>query len=77
MAKEAAISVDGKVLDVIKDEYKVELEVEVPEGELRPIVTAHVSGKMRMNMIRILPGDKVTVEFSPYDLTRGRITYRK
>jgi len=77
MAKEAAISVDGKVLDVIKDEYKVELDVEVPEGESRPIVTAHVSGKMRMNMIRILPGDKVTVEFSPYDLTRGRITYRK
>ena len=77
MAKEAAISVDGKVLEVIKDEYKVELDVEVPEGEAKPIVTAHVSGKMRMNMIRILPGDRVTIEFSPYDLTRGRITYRK
>ena len=69
MAKEAKIEVDGKVIDVIKDEYKVELE----NGF---VVTAHVSGKIRMNMIRILPGDKVTIEFSPYDLTRGRITYR-
>ena len=64
MAKEAKIEVDGKVIDVIKDEYKVELE----NGF---VVTAHVSGKIRMNMIRILPGDKVTIEFSPYDLTRG------
>lgn len=70
MAKEAKIEVDGKVIDVIKDEYKVELE----NGF---VVTAHVSGKIRMNMIRILPGDKVTIEFSPYYLTRGRITYRK
>ena len=70
MAKEAKIEVDGKVIDVIKDEYKGELE----NGF---VVTAHVSGKIRMNMIRILPGDKVTIEFSPYDLTRGRITYRK
>lgn len=70
MAKEAKIEVDGKVIDVIKDEYKVELE----NGF---VVTAHVSGKIRMNMIRILPGDKVTIEFSPYDLTRGRIIYRK
>ena len=69
MAKEAKIEVDGKVIDVIKDEYKVELE----NGFL---VTAHVSGKIRMNYIRILPGDKVTVEISPYDLTRGRITFR-
>ena len=70
MAKEAKIEVDGKVIDVIKDEYKVELE----NGF---VVTAHVSGKIRMNYIRILPGDKVTIEFSPYDLTRGGITYRK
>ena len=70
MAKEAKIEVDGKVIDVIKDEYKVELE----NGF---VVTAHVSGKIRMNMIRILSGDKVTVEFSPYDLTRGRITFRR
>jgi translation initiation factor IF-1 len=77
MAKEAAIAVSGRVLEVIKDEYKVELDLEgAPEGSPKPIVTAHVSGKIRMNMIRILPGDKVTVEFSPYDLTRGRITYR-
>ena len=68
--KEAAIEVEGKVIDIIKDEYKVELE----NGF---IITAHVSGKIRMNMIRILPGDRVIVEFSPYDLTRGRITYRK
>ena len=70
MAKEATIEVEGKVLDSIKDDYKVELE----NGT---IVMARVSGKMRMNMIRVLPGDKVTVEFSPYDLTRGRITYRR
>ena len=70
MAKEAKIEVDGKVIDVIKDEYKVELE----NGF---VVTAHVSGKIRMNYIRILPGDTVMLELSPYDLTRGRITYRK
>ncbi len=68
--KETAIEVDGKVIDIIKDEYRVELD----NGFT---VTAHVSGKIRMNMIRVLPGDRVTVEFSPYDLTRGRITYRK
>ncbi|MDD2505027.1 MAG: translation initiation factor IF-1 [Bacilli bacterium] len=70
MAKETPITVDGKVIDVVKDVYKVELE----NGF---IVTAHVSGKIRIHSIRILPGDKVTVEFSPQDLTRGRIIYRK
>ncbi len=70
MAKEPNIQVDGKVIDIIKDEYKVELENGC-------IVTARVSGKIRMNMIRILPGDKVTIEFTPYDVTRGRIIYRK
>ena len=70
MAKETKIEVNGKVIDCIKDEYKVELENGV-------VVTAHVSGKIRMNYIRILPGDKVTIEFSPYDLPRGRIIYRK
>ena len=70
MAKETKIEVNGKVIDCIKDEYKVELENGV-------VVTAHVSGKIRMNYIRILPGDKVTIEFSTYDLTRGRIIYRK
>ncbi len=70
MAKETKLEVDGKVIDVFKDVYKVELE----NGH---IVQAHVSGKIRMNMIRILPGDKVTIEMSPYDLERGRIIYRK
>lgn len=70
MAKEASFNVEGKVLENIKDEYKVELENGC-------IVTAHVSGKMRINMIRISPGDKVTIEMTPYDLTRGRIIKRK
>ena len=70
MAKEAKIEVDGKVTSVVKDVYTVELE----NGH---IVMAHVSGKIRMNMIRILPGDKVTIEMSPYDLKHGRIVYRK
>ena len=71
MAKEATIEVEGKVLDVLKGgAFRVELEN-------KHTVEAHVSGKIRMNYIRILPGDTVTVELSPYDLTRGRITYRK
>lgn len=70
MAKEATIEVEGKVLDVLKGgAFRVELEN-------KQIIEAHVSGKIRMNYIRILPGDKVTVEISPYDLTRGRITFR-
>ena len=65
------IEVEGKVVEVLKgSDYLVEL----PNG---CTVKAYVSGKMRINMIRILPGDRVTIEFSPYDLTRGRITYRK
>lgn len=65
------IEVEGKVVDVLKGgDYIVEL----PNGYT---VEAYVSGKMRVNMIRILPGDTVTIELSPYDLTRGRITYRK
>ncbi len=71
MAKEGNIDVEGKVIEVMKTGiYKVKLE----NGH---IVEAHVSGKIRMNMIRILLGDTVVVELSPYDLTRGRITYRK
>jgi len=71
MAKENTIEVEGKVIDLIPGgKFKVEL----PNGA---IIEAHVSGKIRMNYIRVLPGDKVTVELSPYDLTRGRITYRK
>ncbi len=68
--KEDAIEVEGTVVEPLPIAmYRVELE----SGHR---VLAHVSGKMRMNFIRILPGDKVTVELSPYDLTRGRITYR-
>ena len=71
MAKEDTIEVEGKVLEIIPGgKFKVEL----PNGH---IVEAHVSGKIRMNYIRILPGDTVMLELSPYDLTRGRITYRK
>ena len=71
MAKDDVIEVDGKVLEIIPGcKFKVQLE----NGYT---VEAHVSGKIRMNYIRILPGDTVTIELSPYDLTRGRITYRK
>ncbi len=70
MAKEEAIQVEGKVVEALPNAmFRVELE----NGHK---VLAHVAGKMRMHFIRILPGDKVTVELSPYDLTRGRITFR-
>ena len=70
MPKEEAIQVEGKIIEPLPNAmFRVELE-----GGHK--VLAHVSGKMRMHFIRILPGDKVTVELSPYDLTRGRITYR-
>ncbi len=71
MAKNDVIETEGKVLEVIPGgNFKVELT----NGH---IIEAHVSGKMRLNYIRISPGDKVMIELSPYDLTRGRITYRK
>jgi translation initiation factor IF-1 len=70
MAKEEAIKVEGIVLETLPNAmFKVELEN-------KHKVLAHISGKMRMHFIKILPGDKVTVELSPYDLSRGRITYR-
>ena len=70
MAKEEAIEVEGTIVEALPNaNFKVELE----NGHE---VLAHVSGKIRMHYIRILPGDKVTVELSPYDLARGRITYR-
>ena len=70
MPKEDAIEVEGTVVEPLPNAmFRVELE----NGHR---VLAHVSGKMRMNFIRILPGDRVKVELSPYDLTRGRITYR-
>jgi translation initiation factor IF-1 len=71
MAKEEAIEVMAKVLETLPNAmFRVELE------ESRHQVLAHISGKMRKHFIRILPGDRVLVELSPYDLNRGRITYR-
>jgi len=70
VAKEEAIEVEGTVIEALPNAM---FKVELANGHK---VLAHVSGKIRMNFIRILPGDKVTVELSPYDLTRGRITYR-
>ncbi|MCR4581758.1 MAG: translation initiation factor IF-1 [Bacilli bacterium] len=70
MAKEQKIEVEGKVLDVTHEIYRVQLDNGM-------IVTARVSGKIRMNMIRILAGDRVTIEMSPTDLTHGIIKYRK
>ena len=70
MAKQELIKVDGTVLETLPNAtFRVKLE----NGH---DILAHISGKMRMHFIRILPGDKVTVELSPYDLSRGRITYR-
>lgn len=70
MAKEDLIQVEGTVIEPLPNAM---FRVELAGGKK---ILAHISGKMRMNYIRILPGDKVTVELSPYDLTRGRITYR-
>lgn len=70
MGKEESITVEGTVVEALPNAmFRVELE----NGHK---VLAHVSGKMRMHFIKILPGDKVTVELSPYDLSRGRIVYR-
>ncbi|MBR3249715.1 MAG: translation initiation factor IF-1 [Clostridia bacterium] len=70
MAKEDVIEVEGVVVEALPNtNFKVELE----NGHQ---ILAHISGKLRMNYIKILPGDKVKVELSPYDLTRGRITWR-
>ncbi len=70
MAKEQTIQVEGKVIEPLPNAM---FKVERDNGH---VVLAHISGKMRMHFIKILPGDKVTMELSPYDLTRGRITYR-
>ncbi len=70
MSKEDMLEVEGKVLEALPNAmFKVELE----NGHR---ILAHISGKLRMHFIKILPGDKVTVEISPYDLTKGRITWR-
>jgi translation initiation factor IF-1 len=70
MAKEEAIEIEGKVVEPLPNAM---FRVELTNGMK---VLAHISGKMRMHFIRILPGDRVMVELSPYDLTRGRIIYR-
>ena len=70
MAKEEHIEMDGIVVETLPNTmFRVELE----NGH---VITAHISGKMRMHYIRLLPGDKVKLEISPYDLTKGRITFR-
>ena len=70
MPKQSSIEQDGTIKEALSNAmFRVELEI----GH---IITAHISGKMRMNYIKILPGDKVKVEISPYDLTKGRISYR-
>ena len=70
MSKDEVIEMDGKVVEALPNAM---FRVELPNGHQ---IMAHISGKMRQNFIRIYPGDKVTVELSPYDLTRGRITWR-
>ena len=70
MAKQSSIEQDGTIIEALSNAmFRVELE----NGH---VITAHISGKMRMHYIKILPGDKVKVELSPYDLSRGRITWR-
>ena len=70
MAKKDVIEVEGKVLEKLPNAM---FQVELENGH---VVLAHISGKLRMHYIRILPGDKVTLEMSPYDLTKGRIIWR-
>ena len=70
MSKQDVIEIEGTVTEALPNAM---FNVELPNGH---VILAHISGKLRMNFIRILPGDKVTVELSPYDLTRGRITWR-
>lgn len=70
MAKQTSIAQDGRIIEALSNaRFRVELE----NGH---VINAHISGKMRMHYIRILPGDHVKVEMSPYDLTKGRITFR-
>lgn len=70
MAKDDMIEVEGTVLESLPN---TTFRVDIGNGH---VILAHISGKLRMNFIRILPGDKVTLEMSPYDLTKGRITWR-
>lgn len=68
--KEQGIECEGTVVEALRGAFRVKLE------DTRLLILAHLSGSMRKNMIRVVPGDKVKVEITPYDLTRGRITYR-
>ena len=70
MAKDDSIELEGTVIEAMPN---TTFKVDIGQGH---IILAHISGKLRMNYIKILPGDKVTVQISPYDLTRGRITWR-
>ena len=70
LSKQDMIEIEGTVVEALPNAM---FQVELPNGRK---ILAHISGKLRMNFIRILPGDKVTIEMSPYDLTRGRITWR-
>ena len=70
MSKQDVIEVEGRVVEALPNAM---FQVELENGHR---ILAHISGKLRMNFIKILPGDKVTIELSPYDLTRGRITWR-
>ena len=71
MAKKDAVEVEGRVVELL---HNTMFRVQLPNGHL---VLAHISGKMRLHFIRILPGDKVLLEMSPYDLTKARITFRQ
>jgi translation initiation factor IF-1 len=71
VSREDAIKIEGTVVEVLPNTM---FRVELPNGHR---ILAHISGKMRLNFIRILPGDKVTIEMSPYDLSKGCITYRQ
>ena len=70
MSKQDVIEIEGVVKEALPN---AQFKVELPNGK---VIMAHITGKLRMNFIRILPGDKVTLEMSPYDLTRGRIIWR-
>lgn len=70
MSKTDVIEIEGKIIEALPN---AQFQVELENGH---VILAHISGKLRMNYIRILPGDTVTVEISPYDLTKGRITWR-
>lgn len=70
MSKQDVFELEGTVIEALPN---TQFKVELANGQ---VILAHISGKLRMNFIRILPGDKVTVEMSPYDLTKGRITWR-